>query len=125
VVVKTMDRVARVGDRVRFRLTVRNVGSVAARNVRMADVPPAALALAALRTEGRVRVVNGNAVWRLGNLRPGARRTVRGSVRLDSGTPGRKRNVVYATAVNARLVAGHADTRVRAAQSGNLPAVTG
>ena len=59
-VVKTAPRVARVGERIPFRLTVTNTGSVVARNVQMADVPPASLALAALKANrparlGRVR----------------------------------------------------------------------
>ena len=44
----------------------------------MADVPPAAVALAALKTRTRGQVVRGNAVWRLGTLAPGAKRTVSG-----------------------------------------------
>jgi uncharacterized repeat protein (TIGR01451 family) len=121
--VKTAPRVARVGRRVRFRLTVRNVGPVAARRVVLADVPPAAVALAALRSGTRARVVRGNAIWSLGRLAPGARRTVRGSVRIKAGTPGLKRNLVLASAVNAQLVTDRADTRVRARR--RVPPVTG
>ena len=124
-VVKTMPRVARVGQRVGFRLTVTNVGSVAARRVRMVDLPPAAVALASLSSSTRARVVNGGAVWRLGRLAPGAKRTIRGSVLITAGTPGLKRNLAVATAVNAQLAADRADTRLRAAQRGQAPAVTG
>ena len=49
-VVKTAPRVARVGGRVPFRLRVTNTGSVVARDVKLADVPPASVALAALRS---------------------------------------------------------------------------
>jgi uncharacterized repeat protein (TIGR01451 family) len=126
---KTAPRVARVGQRIRFTLTVRNVGSVAATNVRVADVPPAALSLAALRTSRRARVVRGGAIWRLGTLAPGARRTIRGSVLVKAGTPGLKRNRTLATAVNARLVADAADTRILAqgvqGQQQAAPPVTG
>ena len=122
-VVKKMARVVRVGRRVKFRLTVTNIGSVTARNVRMTDVPPAALRLSGLRASRRARQARGYAWWRLGNLAPGERRTVRGSVLLEAGSPGRKRNWVLATAVNARLAADSADARVRARRQ--APPVTG
>jgi uncharacterized repeat protein (TIGR01451 family) len=111
-VVKTAPRVARVGQRVPFRLTVRNVGSVAARKVLLADVPPAAVTLAGLRTTGRVRVVRGDLMWRLGRLAPGARRTVRGTVRIQAARPGRVRNLAFATAVNAKIADDRTDTRI-------------
>ena len=122
-VVKRMPRVARVGERLRFTLTVTNTGTVAAANVRLADVPPAALALAALRSESRARVIRGNAIWRLGTLAPGASRTVRGSVLVQAGTPGLKRNLALATAINARLAGARADTRLLPARQ--APPVTG
>ncbi len=122
-VVKKMARVVRVGRRVKFRLTVTNIGSVTARNVRMTDVPPAALSLSGLRASRRARQARGYAWWRLGNLAPGERRTVRGSVLLEAGSPGRKRNWVLATAVNARLAADSADARIRARRQ--APPVTG
>jgi uncharacterized repeat protein (TIGR01451 family) len=129
VIVKDAPRVARVGARIHFRLTVRNVGSVAARNVRVADIPPAALKLAGLRTARRARIVRGIAVWRLGTLAPGARRTIRGSVVVKAGSAGLKRNLAIATAVNARLAGARADTRVIAAgvggQQQSAPPVTG
>jgi uncharacterized repeat protein (TIGR01451 family) len=122
-VVKKAPRFARVGQRVRFRLTVTNIGSVTARKVRMADLPPGAVALSGLRASRRARVARGQAVWRLGRLAPGAKRTIRGSVRIQAGTPGWKRNLVLATAVNARLVNDVADTLVRARRQ--APPVTG
>jgi uncharacterized repeat protein (TIGR01451 family) len=111
-VVKITPRIARVGKRLPFKLTVTNIGSVAARDVRMADIPPAAVTLAGLKTGARVAVVRGNAIWRLGTLAPGAKRTVRGSVRIKAGTPGLKRNLVLATAINAQLVVARADALV-------------
>ena len=71
-VVKTMPRLARVGSRIAFRLRVTNTGSVAARDVKLADVPPAAIAVAALRSNSRPQVGTGYALWRLGRLAPGA-----------------------------------------------------
>jgi uncharacterized repeat protein (TIGR01451 family) len=124
-VVKTMRRVARVGSRVRFALTVRNVGTVAATGVQVADVPPASVRLAALRTTGDFRFVRGNAVWRVGTLAPGASRTVTGSVRITSAAPGLKRNLAVAAAVNASVVIDPADVRVLRARRASSPSFTG
>ena len=68
-------------------------------------------------------MARGTAVWRLGRIAPGAKRTIRGSVRIKAGTPGWKRNVVLASAVNAQLVDDVADTRIRARRQ--APPVTG
>ena len=90
----------------------------------MADVPPASVAVAALRASSRPRVGEGYALWQIGRLAPGARRTIRGTVLIQAGSPGLKRNWVFAAAVNARLVQDRADTRLRA-RGAQLPAVTG
>ena len=89
----------------------------------MADLPPGAVVLSELRASRRARVARGQAIWRLGRLAPGAKRTIRGSVRIKAGTPGWKRNLVLATAVNAQLVNDFADTRIRARRQ--APPVTG
>lgn len=113
-VVKRAPRIARVGSRIRFSLTVTNTGDVTAKDVRMADIPSAALSLAALDTDTPYRRVRGNAVWRIGTLASGATRTVRGTVAIKAGTPGLKRNLVLATAVNAHLATDRADVRLPA-----------
>jgi uncharacterized repeat protein (TIGR01451 family) len=115
--------VARVGERVRFTLTVANVGSVAATDVRVADVPSPALELTSLAATGSPRRIRGSLEWRFGTLAPGARRTVRGSVVIRAGTPGLKLNLAIATAVNAQLVVDRADTRVVGART--VPNFTG
>ena len=71
-VVKTAPRTARVGQRVAFELTVSNVGSVAAQNVIMADVPPAALTLAGSPVHRRRAGAAGPRAfyWHLGTLAP-------------------------------------------------------
>ena len=122
-VVKTAALVARVGERVRFTLTVANVGSVAATDVRVADVPSPALELTSLAATGSPRRIRGSLEWRFGTLAPGARRTVRGSVVIRAGTPGLKLNLAIATAVNAQLVVDRADTRVVGART--VPNFTG
>jgi len=90
----------------------------------MIDIPPGAVALAAMRSTTRARVLNRGAIWKLGTLAPGARRTVRGSVLIKAGTPGLKRNLVAAGAVNAQLVGDRADTRLMRQQR-RAPRVTG
>jgi uncharacterized repeat protein (TIGR01451 family) len=122
-VVKTMPRFARVGRRIRFRLTVTNTGRVAARDVKMADVPPATVAVSALRASSRPRTGQGWALWRIGRLAPGASRTIRGSVLIEAGSPGLKRNWVFAAAANAQLVQDPADTRIM--RQRRAPRVTG
>ena len=72
----------------------------------MVDVPPAAVALAALRSASRARLARGYATWRIGRL-----------------SPGEKRNIVLATAVNADLASDRADTRLRAKR--RVPPATG
>jgi uncharacterized repeat protein (TIGR01451 family) len=116
-VVKRAALVARVGERVRFALTVANVGSVAATDVRVADVPSPALELTSLAATGSPRRIRGSLEWRFRTLAPGARRTVRGSVVIRAGTPGLKLNLAIATAVNAQLVVDRADTRVVGART--------
>jgi uncharacterized repeat protein (TIGR01451 family) len=122
-VVKTAPRVARVGERIPFRLKVTNTGSVAATSVLLLDIPPAAVTLSALQSRTRASLNRGNAFWRLGPLAPGASRTVTGTVRLKAGTPGLKRNLTAATAINAKIATDRADTRLLARR--RAPAVTG
>jgi uncharacterized repeat protein (TIGR01451 family) len=116
-VVKTAPAVARIGDTGRVTLTVTNVGPVAARNVQMMDIPPAAIGFVRLSTTvAPARRVRGNAVWRIGTLAPGQSRTVTVTVRLTRGDPGLWRNNVIATASNARAVTNHSDTRILGAR---------
>jgi uncharacterized repeat protein (TIGR01451 family) len=114
--------VARVGVRVRVSLTVVNVGTVAATGVRLADVPSPALTLTGLAASSNPRRFRGTVEWRFGTLAPGARRTVTGSVLISAGDPGLKRNLAFATAVNAQLALARRDTRVLAAAA---PSFTG
>ncbi|HWK25246.1 MAG TPA: VWA domain-containing protein [Solirubrobacter sp.] len=115
-VVKSAPRRARIGDRVAVRLTVTNVGSVPATDVRLTDIPSAALHLTGFRGRG-ARVFRGNAIWRIGTLAPGESRTVRASAVIAAGALGLRRNLVLATAVNANLVSDRADVRIAAARA--------
>ena len=87
--------------------------------------PPAGgrSALRGLRASRRARLARGYAIWRLGRLAPGAKRTVRGSVRIKAGTPGWKRNVVWRPPSTPSSVNDRADTRIRARRQ--APPVTG
>jgi uncharacterized repeat protein (TIGR01451 family) len=125
---KTAPATARVGQRIAFSLTVTNVGTVPAQNVLLRDIPPGAMALGGLRSSARARVQGGKATWIIGTLAPGATasRTIRGTVRILSGTPGKKRNTVLASARNADTVHAIADTLLRViAQRRIIPPVTG
>jgi uncharacterized repeat protein (TIGR01451 family) len=115
-VTKTASRVAGVGQLVHFDLTVRNAGSIAANDVVMTDIPPAALTLerSGARARQAGQYVRGNVVWRFGTLAPGAARSVRGAVRVVGGTPGLKRNLVLVSAENANVARAHSDTRILA-----------
>ncbi|MEZ5076936.1 MAG: VWA domain-containing protein [Solirubrobacterales bacterium] len=112
-VVKWMPASARVGQRVRFRITVRNAGKVTARKVTLADMPPASVGLTGLKSSRKARLVRRHyAQWRLGAIKPGQKRVITGSVVLESASPGKHRNRVLAAAVNAKVVHAHAVTRV-------------
>ena len=123
---KRAPAVAREGEIIEASLTVTNVGGVTARDVRLYDIPPAAVKLTLQRESSRrARVVRGNSVWRLGNLAPGAKRTVTLQVRIDTAAPGDKRNVAAATATNADQALDATDTRILGAPPAISPAVTG
>ncbi len=123
-IVKITRARARVGGRVPVVLRVTNIGPITADEVTVTDVPPAAMELTSLGTKPSGTRVRGNAVWHLGDLAPGASRTIRGVVRIDSAAPGLKTNTAIATAVNANLVQDQTDTRVLA-QLVRRPPVTG
>ena len=122
-IVKHAPRVARVGTRVAFSLTVTNTSSVPARQVKVGDMPPAALTLVGLTANLKPRHVNRGAIWRLGTLAPGQSRTIRGTIRIQAGAAGTFRNYTGATALNANAVFAHTDTRIL--NPPPAPAVTG
>ena len=113
--------VAHVGQVIEATLSVTNVGGVTAHDVQLYDIPPAAIEFTLQEASG-AKIVRGKAVWHLGNLAPGAKRTVTARVRIDSAAPGFKRNVAAATATNAKEALGASDTRILGAF---IPAVTG
>ena len=120
-VTKSAPAVASVGQVIEAKLSVTNVGRVTAKDVQLYDIPPAAIEFTLQEASG-AKIVRGKAVWHLGNLAPGAKRTVTARVRLDTAAPGLKRNVAAATATNAAQALGSSDTRILGAL---IPAVTG
>jgi hypothetical protein len=78
VVTKRMPARARVGDRVRIRISVQNVGRGTARAVRLFETPRGGR-IVRLGQRGSIRG-DGTAVWRLANLAPGERQTVRATI---------------------------------------------
>jgi uncharacterized repeat protein (TIGR01451 family) len=94
-------RVAAAGDTVTFRLRVRNAGEAGALNVRVCDVLPRGLTLAAaprFRAVGRAMCV-----W-VGHLRVGEARTYQVTARVSRGARRFMRNVATARAANAPRV---------------------
>ncbi|MBI2684184.1 MAG: DUF11 domain-containing protein [Actinobacteria bacterium] len=81
----------------RYRVTVRNTSANIARNVVVTDPVPPLITLIS-RPSGAT-VAQGVITWRLGNLAPGARRTVTFLARIAVGAPvGTYRNTATATA---------------------------
>jgi len=79
--------------------------------------------IASVANHGRIQQ-NGTAVWHLGNLEPGASRTVHGTLRVTQ--PGLHVNTAVATALNADPADSVAALRARApAPTPPPPVVTG
>jgi uncharacterized repeat protein (TIGR01451 family) len=93
-----------------YTLTVTNRSRVIARGVVVRDPVPEGASLR--RLPARARLVRGAVVWRLGDLAPGERVTVRLRLRADVLDAGRVVNVATASASNAATVRARAVTRV-------------
>jgi hypothetical protein len=74
---------------------------------------------------GGLSVSRGQVSWRVGNLRPGASRTVVLDLRMPSTATGQRCNVAAARATNAAQVRDRACTRVTPIARRVVPAVTG
>ena len=96
-VVKDMPAVARVGQEVTFTIHVRNLGHGTAKGVQLHETPPHGMRLVSVADHGTIQ--HGTGVWHLGNLAPGASRTVHGTVRVTE--TGVHVNTAVATATNA------------------------
>jgi uncharacterized repeat protein (TIGR01451 family) len=109
------------GQVISYRIRVRNVGRSTARAVVVRDALPAGFAVAS----PRVRFAGGGPVWRLGDLRPGASRTIALQVRVPTNAAGLRRNVASAASANAATVRDDALTRIDPVAARVTPAVTG
>ncbi len=104
-----------------FTITVRNIGTATARNVRICDRIPSGFSF--VRARG-AQVRGGQACWNVGNLNAGQSRTVR--ITLRANTAGNRTNIATARADNANRVTGRARVRILAViGSPSIPKVTG
>jgi len=114
------------GQVVTCTLTVSNIGKVTAKGVRIRDYPSARVQLTLIRSNAKPRLAGGTATWAIGTLAPGARRTIRASVRIEEAAPGTARNLAIASATNAKSASAISDTLIRTAlPAAVVPAVTG
>jgi uncharacterized repeat protein (TIGR01451 family) len=122
-ITKTAPRTARVLQRVRYRITVRNPGRVTARNVILRDRLPRGLAVVRTSRKGTMR--NGTVTFRLGTLRPGQSRTVTVWLVANASVRGTRVNVATVSATQVRPLRARAATAFRPLARRVQPAVTG
>lgn len=115
---------ARVGQRVPVTITLRNAGRHSAVGITLQETPPGAARIVRYAARNATRHRGGGITWRLGNLAPGQRRTVRVWMRVTA--PGSLRNLALASARNAEVAAAAATVRAtRPSAPRRAPAVTG
>jgi uncharacterized repeat protein (TIGR01451 family) len=122
-VVKTAPKRLSSGSQIPYVITVRNTGRVLARNVVVTDTIPSGLAY--LTSSKRPHQLGNRTVWRLGNLRAGANRTLRIVLQAPVGVVGSRTNRVTVSAAGARTVSAQATTRFTQVSQQRTPAVTG
>ena len=124
-VVKRGPANAAAGQVVTFTITVRNTSATTiATSVVLSDVLPVGYAIAK-RPSGAV-LQKGKLMWSVGDLAPGAFKTVRVQVRIDRNAGGTRCNTANASAANATTVQAKACTKVRRiAGATRIPIVTG
>jgi uncharacterized repeat protein (TIGR01451 family) len=123
VITKKAPRRAKVLSRVKYTIVVRNPSKATARSVVLRDVIPNGLSFV---TASRARTLrNGVITFRLGNLAPGARRTVTVTLLADASVRGRRTNVATVSAAGVRTVRARAATVFRTLARRVQPAVTG
>jgi uncharacterized repeat protein (TIGR01451 family) len=122
-VIKEMPAHARVGDRVPITLTVTNIGHSTAHDVGLHETPPPGGRIVAVGNHGSIQS-DGTVVWNLGNLAPGARRTIHATMLITGA--GMQTDTAVASARNADPAFDVANVRARAAAPAPPPpAVTG
>ena len=115
---------AKSGAVITYTIKVTNTGTVTATNVVIRDKVPTSMSLAK-KTPG-VTLVKGQVVINIGDLAPGASKTVKVKFRIDRSASGTRTNTATASATNARTVKDSAKTRI--VQVGGriiIPGVTG
>jgi uncharacterized repeat protein (TIGR01451 family) len=112
---------AAAGDRVRYRIVVRNRGGQSARNVRVCDRLPAGLAYISRRGS---KLRRGQACWTVRLLGPRSSRTFRVTARVLGGRTKRLVNTARAKGSNTRTVRDGAAVR-RHGGSGRGDRITG
>jgi uncharacterized repeat protein (TIGR01451 family) len=115
---------AKSGAVIAYTVRITNTGAVVAKSVVMRDRIPTSMTLVG-RTPG-VGVSKGHVVISVGDLAPGASKTLRLRFRIDLKASGLRTNVATASAANARSVRDTARTRIaRIAARVIVPRVTG
>ena len=112
-IAKTLPRLAHVGERVPVTITVRDVGSHTARDVTVHDAPPGSGHLVSLAGAHVIREPDGSVLWMLGNLRPGASRTIHEKMLITRVARRRLQNTAAVHSANAGVVLAIAVVRVR------------
>jgi uncharacterized repeat protein (TIGR01451 family) len=114
--------VVRPGQAVRYRILVRNISQVTARNVRVCDTPSSGLAVLSVPPGARLR--NGEVCWTIDALRAGAHRTLTVTMAVYRSSSGRTvPNTVQLSANGVKGVRAAAKVRARtlpARQSGRV-----
>jgi uncharacterized repeat protein (TIGR01451 family)/fimbrial isopeptide formation D2 family protein len=111
------------GERVRYKIVVRNVSDNAAADVVVCDRLPAAMSFASL---SGAKLEGGDACWTIDVLPGGAKKTFHLAARLESGHGGGVvRNVAYAKGDNAPNRRGVAGVRAERDEAGREGGVTG
>jgi uncharacterized repeat protein (TIGR01451 family) len=108
---------------VRYRIVVRNPGSVAARNTVLRDVLPPGMSFVRSSAPGTFR--SGAITFRLGTIAAGKQRVVNVWLRANSGVRGTRVNVATVSAAQVRPLSARARTVFRRLARRIQPAVTG
>ena len=115
---------AKAGQVIVYRIKITNIGTATALNAVMRDRLPNGMALA-VKSAG-VSLVKGTVTVSVGDLAPGASKTILLKVRIDRTARGTRTNVATASASNAPQVRDDARTRIqRVAGRVRVPVVTG
>jgi uncharacterized repeat protein (TIGR01451 family) len=112
------------GQRITYILRVRNVSKFTAKSVVLSNRLPGGLSVAG-RGSLAPSMRAGTMTWSLGTLRPGASRTVRVVLRIDSSVFGNRRSLVSVHAANAPRVSASVVTRIAKIAPRVAPAVAG